>query len=76
MQSVDRFEARNHAARTLIAAAFDMNPQAISGGPAWIDSDHWDIQAKTPGEIRPNLNEQMTMLRELLSERFKLTFHS
>ena len=43
MQSVDRFEARNHAVRTLIAAAFEMSPQAISGGPAWVDSDHWDI---------------------------------
>jgi uncharacterized protein (TIGR03435 family) len=75
MQSVDRFEARNHAVRTLLAAAFEMSPQAISGGPAWVDSDHWDIQAKTPGEIRPDLNEQMTMLRELLTERFKLTFH-
>lgn len=75
MQSVDRFEARNHAVRTLIAAAFDMSPQAISAGPAWVDSDHWDIQAKTPGEIRPNLNEQMTMLRGLLKERFQLTFH-
>ena len=75
MQSVDRFEARNHAVRTLIAAAFEMSPQAISGGPAWVDSDRWDIQAKTPGEIRPNLNEQMTMLRDLLRERFKLTFH-
>jgi uncharacterized protein (TIGR03435 family) len=75
MQSADRFEARNHAVRTLIAAAFEMSPQAISGGPAWVDSDHWDIQAKTPGEIRPNVNEQMTMLRDLLRERFKLTFH-
>jgi len=75
MQSVDRFEARNHAVRTLIAAAFEMSPQAISGGPAWVDSDHWDIQAKTPGEIRPNLNEQMTMLRDLLRERLQLTFH-
>ena len=75
MQSVDRFEVRNHAVRTLIAAAFDMSPQAISGGPTWVDSDHWDIQAKTPGNIRPNLNQQMGMLRDLLRERFKLTFH-
>ena len=75
MQSVDRFEARNHAARTLIAAAFEISPQAISGGPAWVDSDHWDIQAKTPGGIRPSLNEQMAMLRSLLRERFNLTFH-
>ena len=75
MQSVDRFEARNHAVRTLIAAAFEMSPQAILGGPGWVDSDNWDIQAKTSGEIRPSLSEQMTMLRDLLRERFKLTFH-
>jgi uncharacterized protein (TIGR03435 family) len=75
MQSADRFEARNHAVRTLIAAAFDISPQAISGGPAWVVSAHWDIQAKTPGGIRPTLNEQMAMLRDLLRERFKLSFH-
>lgn len=75
MQSANRFEARNHAVRTLIAAAWDISPQAISGGPEWVDSDHWDIQAKSPGEIRPNLNEQMTMLRALLNDRFQLAFH-
>jgi len=68
MRSVDRFEARNHAVRTLIAAAFDMSPQAISGGPAWVDSGHWDIQAKTPGGIRPNFNEQMAMLAKALAD--------
>ena len=31
MLSVDRFEARNHAVRTLIAAAYEMSPDAISG---------------------------------------------
>lgn len=75
MQSADRFEARNHAVRTLIAAAYDLSPQAISGGPSWVDSEHWDILAKTPGVVRPNLDEQMSMLRQLLSERFKLEFH-
>lgn len=75
MQSADRFAARNHAVRTLIAAAYDLSPHAITGGPAWVDSDHWDILAKTPGGVRPNLAEQMSMLRQLLSERFNLTFH-
>lgn len=75
MQSADRFEAHNHAARTLIAAAYDMSPQAISGGPAWVDSDHWEILAKTPGGVRPNLTEQMSMLRQLLADRFRLTSH-
>jgi uncharacterized protein (TIGR03435 family) len=75
MQSVNRFEAHNHTVQTLIAAAFDLSPAAISGGPAWVRSDHWDILAKTPGDVRPNLDEQMSMLRQLLSERFQLVFH-
>jgi uncharacterized protein (TIGR03435 family) len=75
MQSADLFVAHNHAVRTLIAAAYDLSPQAILGGPAWVDSDRWDILAKTPGAVRPNLDQQMSMLRQLLSERFKLTFH-
>lgn len=75
MQSADRFAAHNHTVRTLIAAAYDLSPRAIWGAPEWADSDRWDILAKTPGEVRPNLSEQMSMLRQLLSERFKLTFH-
>lgn len=75
MQSADRFQAHNHAVRTLIAAAYDLNPQAISGGPAWVDSEHFDVLAKTPGAVRPNLDEQMAMLRDLLKDRFKLSFH-
>jgi uncharacterized protein (TIGR03435 family) len=75
MQSANRFEAHSHAVRTLIAAAYDLSPQAISGGPAWVDSDRWDILAKTPGDVRPTLVEQMSMLRQLLLDRFKLGFH-
>jgi uncharacterized protein (TIGR03435 family) len=40
-----------------------------------VDSDHYDIVAKTPTDIRPNLDEQMSMLRKLLADRFQLTFH-
>jgi uncharacterized protein (TIGR03435 family) len=75
MESTHQLVARNHALNTLIAAAYNLNPRAISGGPAWIESDHYDILAKAPGEVRPNLDEQMAMLRKLLADRFKLTFH-
>jgi len=71
----DQFIARNHALKTLIAAAYNVFPGAISGGPAWVDSDHYDILAKTPGEDRPTLDDQMSMLAKLLGDRFKLTFH-
>src|SRR5262245_60404986 len=57
MQSANRFAAKNHTLKTLIAAAYNLSPRAISGAPALIDSDHYDILAKSPGELRPNLDE-------------------
>jgi uncharacterized protein (TIGR03435 family) len=52
-----------------------MHPETISGGPGWIESDRFDITALTPGEVQPTRDEQMKMLRALLNDRFKLTFH-
>ena len=75
MQGVNRFVEKNYTVKLLIAAAYDLNPKAISGGPDWMDSDHYDILGETPGEVRPSHDEQMAMLRALLSERFGLTFH-
>jgi uncharacterized protein (TIGR03435 family) len=75
MQSANRFYAKNHTVKSLIEAAYDLTPRAISGGPSWIDSDRYEILAETPGDVRPNLDEQMSMLRRLLADRFKLSFH-
>ena len=75
MQGTHRFVVKDYSLKLLVAAAYDLNPKAVSGGPAWIDSDFYDITALTPGEVRPNRDEQMAMLRSLLSERFKLAFH-
>jgi uncharacterized protein (TIGR03435 family) len=75
MQTANQFLARNYPPRILISAAFNLSPQAITGGPEWIDSDRYEIVAKTPGDVRPTLDEQMAMLRKLLAERFGLTIH-
>src|SRR5579862_7675354 len=75
LQGTNRFVEKNYTLKLLIAAAYDLNPRTISGGPAWVASDHYDILAVTPGEIRPNHDEQMSMLRSLLADRFRLTFH-
>jgi uncharacterized protein (TIGR03435 family) len=75
MQGAHRFTAANHTLKTIVAAAYNLNPRVISGGPAWIDSDHYDIVAATPGEVRPSLDDQMSMLRKLLADRFRLTSH-
>jgi uncharacterized protein (TIGR03435 family) len=75
MEGTHRFIGKNYTLKLLIAAAYNLNPRAISGGPPWIESDHYDIVAVTPGEQRPSRDEQMAMLRTLLSDRFSLTFH-
>jgi len=75
MQGDHRFIGKNYTVKLMIAAAYDLNPKTISGGPEWVNSDHYDIVGVTPGDVRPTRNEQMSMLRGLLSERFNLTFH-
>jgi uncharacterized protein (TIGR03435 family) len=75
MQGNSRFVAKAYSLNLLIAAAYSLNPHTISGGPGWVDSDHFDIVAVTPGDVRPSHDEQMAMLRTLLTDRFKLTFH-
>ncbi len=75
MQGTNHFIAKYYTLKLMIAAAYDLSPKVISGGPGWIDSDHFDIVALTPGDARPSRPEQMAMLRNLLTDRFKLTYH-
>jgi len=75
MQGTHRFVEKYYTLKLLIASAYDLNPKTIAGGPGWIESDHYDILGVTPGDVRPTHDEQMSMLRNLLTDRFKLTFH-
>src|SRR5580658_6058830 len=75
MQSANRFFAMNNTLETLGQAVYKLTPRAVSGGPPRVDSDQYYIVATTPGATQPGLDEQMSMLRQLPSDRFHLTFH-
>jgi len=75
MRGSDTFVEKDYSLKLMIAAAYNLNPREVSGGPSWVESDRYDILARTPGEVRPTHDEQMRMLRNLLADRFKLTFH-
>lgn len=75
MEGTHRWVATNFSLKNLIALAYDLNPRTISGGPAWMETQFFLIEAVTPGEVRPTRLEQMQMLRGLLVERFGLKFH-
>ena len=75
IQGTNRFVGKDYTLKLLIAAAYNLNPHVISGGPEWMESEHYDIAALTPGGVRPTRDEQMGMLRKLLTDRFQLSFH-
>src|SRR6516165_11144822 len=57
----------------LLADAYSVKRNQISGGPTWLDSERFDIVAKIPaGATKEQVN---VMLQNLLAERFKLTLH-
>jgi hypothetical protein len=45
----------------------------IAGGPDWIDTEHYDIDAKADGPC--TLDQMHEMFRTLLYDRFQLRFH-
>jgi bla regulator protein blaR1 len=69
-----RFTARNVPLRILIALANHVRPDAITGGPAWLGSERFDIVAKAAQTDAPE--ELRLMLVTLLAERFHLESHS
>jgi uncharacterized protein (TIGR03435 family) len=67
-----RYSAQGVTARDLILQAYGMQEFQVTGGPGWITSDRFDIEA-TPGPgITPTQEQTRQMLQSLLEERFQL----
>ena len=68
-----RFSANAVLLRFVIQYAYAIRPYQISGGPDWINSAHYDIEAKAEGKATPQQIRLMT--QSLLEDRFKLKAH-
>ena len=82
----DRFVATNETLWQLIAVAYGtpgLLPQPLadyqlSGGPKWINSDRFDVEARAVGDVvrgTEGTRRKQLMLQTLLAERFKLVVH-
>jgi uncharacterized protein (TIGR03435 family) len=78
-----RFNATNVTLRMLIGAGYG-TPQPrpsfeIVGGPAWLDTDRFDVVAKAAGNTVPGPSgppaEMFLMIQKLLADRFHLVTH-
>jgi uncharacterized protein (TIGR03435 family) len=82
--SLGRFGVECVSLRDYIRGAFGsygfgrnphVRPPKVMGGPDWVDTDRYDIVAKTPAEA--GLDEMYgPMMRALLEDRFGLKIHS
>jgi uncharacterized protein (TIGR03435 family) len=92
-----RFVATYATVRELVTLAYTLpsgrvrDDSQISGGPGWINSDHFDVVAKAAGmpagldshvaagaarlQETTAIEQVRLMLRTLLADRFKLTVH-
>jgi uncharacterized protein (TIGR03435 family) len=60
---------------TLIMNAFSIIPAQLSGGPTWIDSERFDIEARTAGPDQITHDRMGPLLQSLLADRFGLKYH-
>jgi uncharacterized protein (TIGR03435 family) len=59
----------------LINLAYWLHPKQLSGGPAWTESDKFDMTGKPDVPGQPNVDQMKTMIQKLLADRFQLKFH-
>ena len=68
-----RVYLRNQTLREIILAAYGVNDNELVGGPDWIRSTDFDVDARGPAGV--SADTARAMLRELLADRFSLAVH-
>ncbi len=69
------FATRASSLGDLIGFAYELQTKQIIGAPDWLDKDRFDIAAVPEQEGSPSPEQIRIMIRKLLADRFKLTFH-
>jgi uncharacterized protein (TIGR03435 family) len=64
---------RGFTARDLVRYAYQLPTSQVVGGPAWLDSDSFDLT--TTVDHVPAADETPAIVRQLLEERFSLRVH-
>lgn len=68
-----RYEAWNCPIKVMIEAAYRVKPEQIIGGPGWLDSAPYDMEAEAG---KPSTSDELHgMLINMLVDRLQLKFH-
>ncbi len=69
------FATRASSLLDLISFSYEVQAKQVVGGPDWLDKERYDIAAVPDVDGAPNPEQVRSMIRKLLADRFKLTFH-
>jgi uncharacterized protein (TIGR03435 family) len=70
MPGNQRYHGEGMPLRVMMTVAYTVTDRQIAGGPAWMNTDRYDIEAKA---ARPRTADELhIMLQHLLQERFQL----
>lgn len=70
-----RLTATNITVRELIRFAYSVQDFQIERAPQWLDTARFDIAAKKASAKANSLENERSLVRELLADRFQLTTH-
>jgi len=76
-----RFTGNKVNLRQLVAAAYNVPNDRIFGGPKWVESDRFDVEARPekgailPGNVKIRNDLVRSMLQSMLADRFGLKIH-
>jgi uncharacterized protein (TIGR03435 family) len=59
----------------LLTMAYDIHVKQITGAPAWVETDKYDLEIKPDAPGQPNVRQLKIIIQKLLADRFQLKFH-
>jgi uncharacterized protein (TIGR03435 family) len=71
-----RLALRNQTVRGLISSSYGVQDYQIVGGPGWLRTDGFDIDARVEATPPPPPPQMLLRIRTLLADRFNLVMHN
>jgi len=71
--STNSLSLQGMSLKALIQVAYTLPADMVSGGPGWVSDTRYNVEAKAEGKATQQ--QRLEMLKTLLAERFRLTFH-
>ena len=73
--ALGRLQAQNMTLRLLIVAAYQKQSFQVLGGPGWLNTTKFDVNARAD-DSKASTSGLLEMLQRLLADRFRLRVHS